>query len=40
MSYPARGPMRSMGIDGQASAFGGRRAALAALHPTIKEAEA
>jgi hypothetical protein len=32
--------MRSMRIDGQAIAFGGRRATLSALHATIKEAEA
>ena len=39
MSYPARGPVRSMGIDGQAIAFGGRRAVFRASHAAFKEAE-
>jgi len=40
MSPPARGPMRSKGIDGQASVRRGRRAVLAALLIAHKEADA
>jgi len=40
MSYLARGPARSAGIDSKANAWGGRHADVAALHKAFKEAAA
>jgi hypothetical protein len=39
MSHPARGPERSSGIDGKASAAG-RRHAIWSLAPNVEEAAA